>query len=447
MSFEPRQAALDALRLTHKYQKYADAALHQILATAPNHSTPNHFANTRLTTEITYGVTRRLRTLTTIIDRFTKEPIARQPLDLRLILAIGVYQILFLDQIPVSAAVNTTVQLAKNNRLTGLAGLVNAILRQVVRENAKQNLVEAIADPGSRLSYPDWILDLWQAEYGSEHLALAEWFNQPPTIDLRVNILKTSVEEVLTAFSDRQIAASALTQIPNAIRLKSPGGAITQLPGFDYGWWTVQDGAAQLVAQFLDPQPGETILDACAAPGGKTCHIAELMGDRGKIYACDLHEHRLKKVRQNSDRLNLTSIHTHAGDSRTYHHFDRLGDRVLLDVPCSGLGTLHRHADARWRQNPTEIAKLNQLQFELLAAAASWVKPKGCLVYSTCTLNHSENLAIIEQFLAKYPHWQVIPPSSTHPAYPYLTTANCVQTLPHLHQLDGFFMAKLSRKS
>jgi len=443
MSFEPRQAALDALRLIHKYQKYADAALHQILATAPNHS-----ANIRLTTEITYGVTRRLRTLTTIIDQFTKEPIAKQPLELRLILAIGVYQILFLDQIPVSAAVNTTVQLAKNNRLTGLAGFVNAILRQVDRENTKQNLVAAIADPGSRLSYPDWILDLWQAEYGLENsLALGDWFNQPPTIDLRVNILKTSVEEVLTAFSDRQIGASILPHIPNAIRLKSHVGAITQLPGFDYGWWTVQDGAAQLVAQFLDPQPGETIIDACAAPGGKTCHIAELMGDQGKIYACDLHAHRLKKVQQNSDRLQLTSIYTHAGDSRTYQHFYNFSDRVLLDVPCSGLGTLHRHADARWRQNPEEIAKLNLLQFELLAAAATWVKPEGCLVYSTCTLNRSENLAIIEQFLAKYPNWQVISPPPTHPAYAYLTTEDCVQTLPHLDQLDGFFMAKLGRRS
>jgi 16S rRNA (cytosine967-C5)-methyltransferase len=446
--FEPRQASLESLRLIHKYQKYADAALNQILTAAPNQSAANYAANVRLTTEITYGVTRRFRTLTTIIDRFTKEPIAKQPLDLRLILAIGVYQILFLDQIPVSAAVNTTVQLAKNNRLTGLAGLVNAILREVDRSNSKQNLVSAIADPASRLSYPDWILELWQAEHGIENsLAIAEWFNQPPTIDLRVNILKTTVEEVLAAFSDRHIAATALTQIPNAVRLKHHVGAISQLPGFDYGWWTVQDAAAQLVAHFLDPQPDEIIIDACAAPGGKTTHIAELMGDKGKVYACDLHAHRLKKVQQNCDRLQLNSIHTHPGDSRTYQHFYHLSDRVLLDVPCSGLGTLHRHADARWRQSPAEITKLTTLQLELLAAAATWVKPEGCLVYSTCTLNRAENAGIIEQFLAAHPEWQVIPPASTHPAHAYLTDQNFVQTLPHLDQLDGFFMAKLTRKS
>ncbi|MDX1977931.1 MAG: 16S rRNA (cytosine(967)-C(5))-methyltransferase [Pseudanabaenaceae cyanobacterium bins.68] len=433
--FEPRQAALDALRLIHKYDKYADAALHQILAR--HHSSPD----TRLTTEITYGATRRFRTLTTIIDQFTQQPIAKQPLDLKLILVIGVYQLLFLDHIPASAAVNTTVELAKHNRLSGLAGLVNAILRQIARRPL--GLVEQITDPGCRLSYPDWLLQLWQTEYGIEQaIALGEWFNRSPTLDLRVNPLQATPAQVQAAFQAQGISTTPLPHLPQALRLDGQVGKITDLPGYQQGWWSIQDAASQLVAAVVDPQPGQMIIDACAAPGGKTCHLAELSADQGQIHACDLYDHRLKKIVQNRDRLQLTSIKTHLGDSKKPAQFPlQQADAVLVDAPCSGLGTLHRHADARWRQNPTEIHHLTKLQLQLLTTAATWVKPQGCLVYSTCTLNSGENIQIINQFLATQPEWQLAP--CHHPAFP---DQIYIQTLPHQDQLDGFFIAKLKRK-
>lgn len=434
--FEPRQAALEALRLIHKYDKYADIALHQILADRAHAN-----ADTRLTTEITYGVTRRIRTLTTIIDQFTQQPIAKQPLDLKLILAIGIYQLLFLDHIPASAAVNTTVELAKHNRLSGLAGLVNAILRQVTR--CPPNLVERLTDPACRLSYPDWLLQLWQTAYGQDQaIALAEWFNHPPTLDLRINPLQTTPTQVQDLLQAQGITTTTLPHLPQALRLTSHPGKITQLPGYDQGWWSIQDAASQLVAQILDPQPGETIIDACAAPGGKTCHIAELITDQGQIHACDLHNHRLTKIHQNRDRLHLSSITTHLGNSQNSQQFPpHQADRVLVDVPCSGLGTLHRHADARWRQTPAQLQALPQLQIQLLTAAATWVKPQGHLVYSTCTLNPAENIQVIDQFLATHPQWQLQP--CHHPKFP---GAIYIQTIPYQDHLDGFFIAKLKHQ-
>jgi len=183
------------------------------------------------------------------------------------------------------------------------------------------------------------------------------------------------------------------------------------------------------------------IIDACAAPGGKTTHIAELMGDRGLIYACDRTESRLKKLQQNCDRLNLSSIQIRIGDSRDFI-FE--ADRVLLDVPCSGLGTLHRHADARWRQTPEDSAKLAILQTELLNQAQTWVKPNGILVYSTCTLHFAENEAVIEQFLENHPDWQLIDPNVSI-QFGIASDRPWLKILPHEHNMDGFFIAKLHK--
>jgi 16S rRNA (cytosine967-C5)-methyltransferase len=211
------------------------------------------------------------------------------------------------------------------------------------------------------------------------------------------------------------------------------------------GWWTVQDASAQWVTHLLNPQPGEVIVDACAAPGGKTTHMAELMGDRGQIWACDRTASRLKKVRQNCQRLQLRSVQLLQGDSRELRQFEGSCDRVLLDVPCSGLGTLHRRADLRWRQTPQGIVELAQLQAELLAVAATWVKPGGVLVYATCTISSPENEGVMDSFLQTHPDWRVETPSEV------LGLGEAESPLgfrlwPHRHEGDGFFMVKLRRR-
>lgn len=208
----------------------------------------------------------------------------------------------------------------------------------------------------------------------------------------------------------------------------------------------VQDSSAQLVGHLLDPQLGEVVIDACAAPGGKTMHLAELMQDSGTVWACDRAASRLKRLQENCDRLQLKSIRICTGDSRSFPQFAQQADRVLLDAPCSGLGTLHRHADARWRQTPDSVQALTQLQAELLTQAATWVKPGGHLVYATCTLHPAENEQIVTAFLAENPRWQIEVPQMETIAPSLIHPTGWIKVLPHQHKMDGFFMVRLGQR-
>ena len=450
---ESRHLAFVALRAVHQ-GAYADAALDKVWRQSDLSS-----ADRRLVTELVYGSVRRMRSLDAVIDQLAKKTARQQPPDLRTILHLGLYQLRYLSQIPAAAAVNSTVQLAKARGFLGLTGFVNGLLRQYVRlataskpesTHPSGDPLQLPANPVERLgilhSYPDWIIQVWLEQLDlAETAQLCSWLNQPPTIDLRVNPLRTTVETVVAAMASAGVSVSRLPHLPQALRLAGSSGAIHQLPGFSQGWWTVQDSSAQLVSYLLDPQPSEVIIDACAAPGGKTTHIAELMGDSGKIWASDRAASRLRKVQENAARLQLHSIETNVGDSRQ-SQFQHTADRVLLDVPCSGLGTLHRHADARWRQTPEAVSELAVLQAELLAQAATWVKPNGVIVYATCTLHPQENEAVVQSFLAAHPDWKMQPPSVDSPAAAFATPAGWVKVWPQRHQMDGFFMVRLTKE-
>lgn len=443
----PRQLALTALRDVHK-GAYADVALDRVLQRA-NLSAPDR----RLVTELVYGSVRRQRTLDTLLDQLATKKSHQQPPDLRSIIHLGLYQLRYQQRIPPSAAVNTTVQLAKDNGFAGLAGFVNGLLRQYLRlvaEQGKDGCLDLPTNPVSRLgvlhSFPDWIVQVWLEQLGvAETERLCEWMNQSPTIDLRINPLRTNLETVTAALQSAGVLVRRIPHLPQALRLISNSGAIPQLPGFSEGWWTVQDSSAQLVSHLLDPQPGEVVIDACAAPGGKTTHIAELIGEQGKVWACDRTASRLRKLQANARRLNLHSIEICTGDSRHLSQFVNVGDRVLLDAPCSGLGTLHRHADARWRQTPDSIQELSQLQRELLAHTSTFVNAGGVLVYATCTLHPAENEGVIGDFLTAHPEWQIAPPSPDSPLFRYSTPQGWLKVWPHQHDMDGFFMVRLRK--
>ncbi|MGF1523061.1 MAG: 16S rRNA (cytosine(967)-C(5))-methyltransferase [Leptolyngbyaceae cyanobacterium] len=439
-----RRLAFDALKEISR-GGYADVVLHRLLHQRPLGKLDRQFA-----TELVYGAVRRQRTLDALIDQLGKRKAQQQPADLRTVLHLGLYQLRYLTHVPESAAVNTSVDLVKAVGKGRLAGVVNGLLRQYVRLREAQP--DPLALPSDRTpalgiyhSYPDWIVELWQAQLGDETEALCEWFNHPPSIDLRLNLCKTSLADLAQAFAASGIETHQLTGFPQLLRLAKHAGSIRELPGYAEGWWTVQDASAQLVGHLVDPQPGETIIDACAAPGGKATHLAELMGDQGKIWACDHTTSRLNKVKQNLKRLELTSIKPFTGDSTTINRFKGQGDRVLVDAPCSGLGTLHRHADARWRQTPQTVAELTTLQAKLLAQAATWVKPNGILVYATCTLHPAENESQVQYFLATHPDWQIIPPKPGEIAAAYVTPQGWIKVWPHRQNMDGFFMVKLGR--
>jgi 16S rRNA (cytosine967-C5)-methyltransferase len=421
-----------------------------------------------LFTELVNGIVRRKRTLDAIIDRLAKQPAHRQPPNLRQLLRLGLYQLRYLDRIPDSAAVNTTVDLAKTNDLAGLAGVVNGILRQYLRlQNEREEVLDLPTDPIERLgtlySFPDWLIAQWVTALGAiEAEQLCAAFNQVPTIDLRTNSLKIDVESISTIspiarlqqqrdklidlFNTAQIAAIPIPYAPQGLRFVGNVGAIDRLPGYQEGWWTIQDSSAQLVTHLLDPQPHEVIIDACAAPGGKTTHIAELMGNTGQVLAVDKTASRLKKLQQNLDRLQLDTIEILTGDSCGFSELTNTADRVLLDAPCSGLGTLHRRADARWQKTPAQIRELAQLQAKLLSNTASWVKPGGVLVYATCTVCSIENEDIILPFLKTHPDWQIELTPADSPLASLVSDPGWIKVWPHRQQMDGFFMVKLRRR-
>jgi 16S rRNA (cytosine967-C5)-methyltransferase len=408
----PRQLAWQVLQAVAA-GAYADGALERELNRLPLPP-----ADRALATELAYGAIRQRRLLDGWLDALGKVPAARQPPRLRWLLHLGFYQVLFSQRVPAAAAVNTTVELAKRAGLGRLAPVANGMLRQLLRHRAPlpagappwQGLPLLEGEPatslGLRHSLPAWLAELllqWLPPEAAE--AFAASCNQAPSLDLRVNPLRASREQVLEALRQAGLAAEPLAE-PQAIGLSGRVGDPRHLPGYGEGHWCVQDRSAQRIAPLLDPQPGQRILDACAAPGGKSTHLAELIGDQGEIWSVDRAEARLRRLQRNAERLGLGSIHTLVADAcrlgaerpQWLGHFDR----ILLDAPCSGLGTLARHADARWRIQPEAIADLVRLQGELLEALLPLLKPDGLLVYATCTVHPAENGELVAGLLDRH---------------------------------------------
>ena len=402
---------------------YADGALERELG-----RTPLSPADRGLATELAYGAIRQRRLLDAWLDQLGKVPAERQPPKLRWLLHIGLYQLLASDRVPPSAAVSTTVELAKRGGLARLAPVANGLLRACLRRREAGERwplpAEAAADPvlalGVRQSLPAWLaaeLVQWLPAERAE--AFGQACNTPPSLDLRVNRLRSNPAEVCAALAAAGVEATPIDGLPCGVSLHGRSGDLSRLPGFVEGHWCVQDRAAQRIAPLLDPQPGERILDACAAPGGKSTHLAELMGDQGAVLALDRGEARLRRVSRNAERLGLQSITVQQGDATALAlqqpQLLSSFDRILVDAPCSGLGTLARHADARWRITPAAIDALVVLQRQLLDGLLPLLKPQGRLVYATCTVHPRENQQLIEDLLSDHPElnlptrWQLWP--------------------------------------
>ncbi|MEB3222182.1 MAG: 16S rRNA (cytosine(967)-C(5))-methyltransferase RsmB [Candidatus Sericytochromatia bacterium] len=405
-----------------------------------------------LATELVGGVTRRRGTLDWYLSRLLKGSLAGLTPVIRNVLRLGAYQLLFLTRVPASAAVDEAVKLAHRHGHEGVARLVNAVLRNLVRQRA--GLDAALPDPGLdpigalevRYALPRWLAARWHAEHGPEAEALGAWSVRPAQLALRVNPLRTTRESMLAALAAHGVPAVPSEVAPEGIRLQAPADP-AQLPGWDDGWFYVQDEAAMLVAHVVGPVPGECVLDLGAAPGGKTTHLAALMAGRGELWAVDRSAARLKLLEANQARLGLTGIRTHVGDATDLTALP-LADRILLDAPCSGLGVLPRKPDLRWRQTPEAIADLAPLQGRMLDAAASRLRPGGRLVYSTCTMGREENQAVIQAFLSRHPEFT---PDDFRACLPEAWRADTelggamLQLRPDRHGVDGFFIAALRR--
>jgi len=377
--------------------------------------------------EIVYGVVRWQAALDWLIARKTGG--REQKLPLQNLLRLGLYQIFWLDRIPDHAAVHETVELAKQNGFVPQAGFVNAVLRGYLREfdETKKILAELkISNPPIGFSHPQWLVEKWQKQFGEERTRqLLEWNNTPPKNFARVNTLKTDAGKLIEKWRDenveydffrgggRQTAAFLVENesgfLPKAatfenliFELKSHP-PLNSLGSFRDGWFYIQDPSTLLAARELDPQLDETILDLCAAPGGKTTFIAQLMKNEGKIVACDISEERLKLVQENCARLGVTCVETVSAFRFPLSAFDR----VLVDAPCSNTGVMRRRVDLRWRISPEEISRLRQTQLDLLQIAAAKLKPGGVLLYSTCSLEPEENSEVVKGFLREHKNFKL----------------------------------------
>ena len=361
-----------------------------------------------LITELSYGAIRQRYNLDCWIDFLGKVPAKKQPPLLRWLLHLGLYQILKMKRIPPAAAINTTVELAKTHHLKKLAPVVNGILRSALRTKEKGLQLPKSNNPNLELakneSLPLWLVDELIAWKGVEDAKkIAKAFNRISPIDIRVNKLRADLKDVKELFDNCGIQNQIIPNCPYGLEVRAGVGEPRRWPGFEEGKWSVQDRSSQLIAPSLGPLPGEKILDACAAPGGKTTHIAELMSNKGEIWSVDRSSRRSKKIIANSERLGIHGLRILVCDSNQllvkHPEWKGFFDRILIDAPCSGLGTLARHPDARWRMNKENIQKLVLLQSQLLNSITPLLKNGGKLVYSTCTIHPDENFNQIQNFL------------------------------------------------
>ena len=393
-------------------------------------------------TELSFGCIRYRKFLDLWTDHTSKITHKKQPPKLRWLLHIGLYQLLKMDKIPFPAAISTTVEVAKKTDLKGLAGTVNAILRNASRKLEKDIFPKLSSDRKERISYleslPLWLVnDLcnWVGVKDAENIIKA--FNKKPSIDLRINPLKTDLNEFLNMLHKNKIKAQPIKELKNSITLKSNPRSIKDLPGYSDGFWTIQDRSSQWIATLLNPKEGEKILDACAAPGSKSTHLAELANDSAEILAVDRSEKRLKILQSNLERLNLKSVNTLKADSTRLIElnpkFISYFDKILLDAPCSGIGTLSRNPDSRWSLSKEKIKSLTLLQEKLLERIYPLLKKDGTLVYSTCTICPDENNLLIERFIEKNKALKLISQKQIFPSLDYPG--------------DGFYSAKIYYRS
>jgi 16S rRNA (cytosine967-C5)-methyltransferase len=421
----PRQIAARVLSQRGTSGEFTENLLEIALATA--RLSP---ADRGLCQELVYGVVRWQATLDRLIARKTISGREPRPALMNL-LRLGLYQIFWLDRIPPHAAVNEMVELAKLSGYVSQAGLINAILRGYLREfeAVKKILADMkISQPALGWSQPDWLVERWRKNFGDEKTrALLEWNNTPPKTFARVNLLKTDAGKLVQRWREENVEYDFVFRdwLPEnfIFELKSHP-PLNSLGSFRDGWFYIQDSSTLLAVRELDPQPGETILDACAAPGGKAMFIAQQMDNHGRLVAHDAFADRLKLIEENSKRLGVTCAEL----TSTFNFQPATFNRVLVDAPCSNTGVMRRRVDLRWLIQPHEIERLRAMQLSLLKQAATVLKPGGVLVYSTCSLEPEENSEVVKEFLREYENFKL---------------ENERQLLPFADNVDGAYVARL----
>ncbi|HEX8185035.1 MAG TPA: 16S rRNA (cytosine(967)-C(5))-methyltransferase RsmB [Blastocatellia bacterium] len=437
-----RRAAFDILRRVEADGAYASA----LIAALPQSKLSRE--DRALAQEIALGVIRWQGALDYFIERYSRRAVKRLDLSVLIALRMGLYQMRHLTRVPQSAAVNESVNLVKVAGAKSAAGMVNAVLRNAAR-TPDVTAGEGVSDPAERgsieVSHPRWMLERWAAWLGeAESRALALANNEPPPTAFRVNTLRASTDEALANLRAEGLNARPSEYVAGAFVVES-GAATAIAQAAERGIIYIQDEASQLVSLILEPRSGERILDLCAAPGSKSSHIAALAQDKAWVVACDIHPHRLASLVSTCRRLGIGSIDSIALDATREMPVARDSlefDRVLIDAPCSGTGTLRRNPEIKWRLAADDIPRLAGVQLRLLERGAGMLASGGRLVYSTCSLEPEENEGVIGRFLEGGAPFRTVQPKSHSDL---ITPEGFVRTFPHRQQTDGFFAAALEK--
>ncbi len=401
----------------------------------------------RLMTELVYGTVKAVGTIDWYLQQCVTRPLDKIDKLVLSILRISVYQLLYMDKIPDAAACNEAVNLARLFSHEGTAKFVNGVLRGLLRKKDSFILPDAEKEVAEHISlamyHPRWLVKKWLKNYGREATeALCAFDNTPAPVCLRVNTLVTTRDELMA----KLISVGAEVR---ASKWSVDGIVCEKLPALNVVFadmnneFYVQDESSMLVGAVLAPQAGETVIDMCSAPGGKTTHLAQLMQNEGVIYAGDVHQHKIKLIEENAARLGIKNINAQIQDATEFiEAWEGKADKVLVDAPCSGMGVLRRRAEARWRKTRSDLKIFPPLQLKILTNAARYVKAGGTLVYSTCTIEQAENHYLVQEFLTAHLDWRIEP--FAHPLTGELVEE--LQLLPQVDGVDGFYICKLVKK-
>lgn len=439
---DARLIALTIINSVFTEGAYANIALGKVLSNALLTDIDRRFV-----TELVYGTIKAKGTIDWIISKnITRSLHKVSPIILN-ILRLGVYQLYFLTKIPVSAACNEAVNLTKKFGHEGTVKFVNAVLRNIIRN--KERFVFPTIEENEPLhialtyNHPEWLVQRWRYRFGTDDtIALCQYDNASPNISIRTNTLLITREELKQKLEDEGIEVKLSSWCKDGLVCEKIPSFNTMLNKFG-SYIYIQDESSMLVGGILAPKPGDLAIDVCSAPGGKTTHLAQIMKNKGKVIATDIHAHKLKLIKENAERLGLHNIVTREQDAtEIVGAWRQQADCVLVDAPCSGLGVLRRRAEARWNKTEKDLNFFPPLQKKILTSASAYVKPGGKLLYSTCTLEANENSRVVEDFLSKNPDFTKI--NFTHP----LTGENIneLQLLPQKDGIDGFYICLLGRK-
>lgn len=415
------------------------------------HLKSKNIENENLIREIVYGVIENKSYIDYIIAQSSSIKLKKIHPTILEILRMSVYQIVFMDKIPSRAAVNEAVNLSKKYGHKKVSGFVNGVLRNIDRNKDKLMLVEnknKVEYLSIKYSHPEWLIENWIKDYGfefTEKLCIAN--NSRPKLNIRVNTLKISKGDLIEKLSNYDYYVYETRYAKDGLIVENPKKIIS-IEEYKNGYFTIQDESSMLVAQIADPRENSLVLDLCAAPGGKATHMAQLMSNKGRVIARDIYDHKLNLIRENSNRLGIDIIETEKHDAIILDE-NLIGkvDYCIIDAPCSGLGIIRRKPEIKWNRHEKDIESLRDIQWNILNNAKEYLKINGTMIYSTCTIMKEENQNLIDKFLSINTNFQLVDFSDKILSNGFMEDAEkgFIQVFPHIHNTDGFFIAKLKR--